>query len=321
MSAAQLALYFDAPAVAPVEADPVAWVDMTEAERVAVRREAAGRKADKRAAELAGALAAGDFKTGRLSWSTGAEWFAAYRAIIARRCGAPRNAAKAAHWAGLIGDGSAVIARASLYELGELRADLQTCDVPAYRRAVHPRTRAYDLISKREQTLRNEAAEAAPVAAPVAEAGRTLYLVACSASKSPAPAPARDLYLGDLFARSRRYVEALGADWAILSARHGLVEPASVVAPYDQRLGTDKRARGAWAARVAAQLGELGPGDRVVFLAGRAYRDQLGAELAGRGVAVEAPLSGLGIGHQRQRLGELVAELAPAPLPLFACAA
>jgi hypothetical protein len=366
--AGQLALDFDAPAAEAELAEPTprqarrAELDAERAElaaaqerrdayraRLAARREEAAAvaaaelaKRDARAAGLAAELDAGEFCSGRLRWTTPGQWFAAYRAIIARRCGAPRNAAERHHWAQLIGEaGQTMIGRADLAELAELRADLKTCDVAPYRKATHPRTRAYDLISRRENEIRSQAARApelalAPEPEPEAEAGpetsHTVYLVACGATKADHAAPARDLYRGDLFKRARRYVEAIGArtvatfkdgapTWAILSAKHGLLEPETIVSPYDERLPSDWLRRRAWAGRVAQALG-VAAGDRVVFLAGRDYRDELWSMLTRAGVACSAPLAGLGIGHQRQRLAELADELdpTPAPLPLFACA-
>ena len=60
-----------------------------------------------------------------------------------------------------------------------------------------------------------------------------LTIISCGKRKSNDPAPAKDLYTGGLFHASRRYAEAQGRPWVILSALHGLLHPDSVISPYD----------------------------------------------------------------------------------------
>lgn len=141
-----------------------------------------------------------------------------------------------------------------------------------------------------------------------------LYLVACAAQKQDRPAPAGDLYTSDLFRKSRRYVlskmDARPDDrWAILSAKHGLVEPTEVIAPYDVTLATAKTAqRRSWAEETAPEVldklqameAATGQRPKMVLLAGRSYRQFLTPLLAG--YDVEVPMEGLGIGHQKQWL-------------------
>ena len=122
-------------------------------------------------------------------------------------------------------------------------------------------------------------------------------LVGCSRRKLAHAAPACELYASPLFRLASRYC-ALACDlWFVLSARHGLVEPASVLAPYDESLHALGRAgREAWGRRVAGQLGQrglLGRGHRFLLHAGAAYADPL-ASLFG----AEQPLAGLGIGRR-----------------------
>lgn len=135
--------------------------------------------------------------------------------------------------------------------------------------------------------------------------GATVYLVSCVSRKRGQACEARDLYVSDLFRKARRYAEASGCPWFVLSAEHGLVAPGRVVAPYERTLNTMPVAdRRSWAGRVAAQLAEAVPDlSRVVFLAGERYREFLARHLAGRGVAVSAPMEGLRIGEQLSWLG------------------
>jgi hypothetical protein len=135
---------------------------------------------------------------------------------------------------------------------------------------------------------------------------KPVYLVACVKTKATHPCPAKDLYRSPWFRKARRYVEATGAKWFILSAAHGLLDPDQVVAPYDATLSTANRAtRLIWSQRVHNQLlakrimpGLVGP---IVFLAGESYRAHLvdWITLQGRDPeCVQVPLKGRGLGEQ-----------------------
>jgi hypothetical protein len=124
-------------------------------------------------------------------------------------------------------------------------------------------------------------------------------LVACSLRKSDRPLPARELYVSPLFRAARAYAEwRYGPErWLILSARHGLVQPDQVLAPYDlslRRLTTAERQ--AWGDQVAVELTDRFPAGTVLwFHAGGLYRAAIAPVVAHR---VRAPLAGLGIGQQ-----------------------
>jgi len=128
----------------------------------------------------------------------------------------------------------------------------------------------------------------------------TAYLVSCVSRKREQACPARELYVSDLFRKARRFAEASGCPWFILSAEHGLVAPDQVIAPYERTLNTMRAAdRRAWGERVAVQLAAAIPElSRVVFLAGKRYREFLGQQLASRGVEILVPMEGLRIGEQ-----------------------
>ena len=82
-----------------------------------------------------------------------------------------------------------------------------------------------------------------------------VVLVGCVKSKRTTAAPAADLHTSTLFARRRRYAEASGAPWFVVSSRWGLVAPDEVIAPYDVYLGDQSAAfRRAWGEFVVEQL-------------------------------------------------------------------
>lgn len=144
----------------------------------------------------------------------------------------------------------------------------------------------------------------------------TVYLVSCVAKKAVASVPARDLYR-TWFKKARAWVEARlapGDRWLILSAKHGLLSPDAVTAPYDVTLpGGWPANRVTWADGVARQVAaELMPGERVVALAGRRYCEPMLSFVrqARPDVELLRPMEGLGIGEQlgfltRTRLPDL----------------
>ena len=127
-----------------------------------------------------------------------------------------------------------------------------------------------------------------------------LYLVSCVGQKRPVPAPAKELYTSPWFRKARSYVEAAGQPWFILSAKHGLVHPEDIIAPYEQTLNTMRVSdRRRWAQAVSSELGPyLKDVESVVFLAGQRYRQFLELGLLQRGLAVSVPMEGLKIGEQ-----------------------
>jgi hypothetical protein len=129
-----------------------------------------------------------------------------------------------------------------------------------------------------------------------------VLLLGCVKRKRSVACPARDLYASPLWHGRRAYAEAAALPWAIISAEHGLVDPLTVVEPYDASLvHRPASERRAWGRMVADALDwRFGPLDELTFEmhAGRAYRDAIAEAAAGTGARFEAPLAGLGLGHQ-----------------------
>lgn len=127
-----------------------------------------------------------------------------------------------------------------------------------------------------------------------------VVLVGCVKTKLDRPAPARELYVSALFRRQRAYAEAVGVRWFVLSAQHGLVDPDTVLEPYDLRLSqTPSAYRAEWGRRVVAQLeaatGSI-TGKVVEIHAGAAYVSAVRERLQARGADVVEPLAGLPLG-------------------------
>lgn len=128
----------------------------------------------------------------------------------------------------------------------------------------------------------------------------TVCLVACTSRKGDQPATAEFIYRSPLFSAARSYAERRADQWFILSAKHGLLSPEDVIAPYNESLLNQSEAqRQAWAAGVHRAFGaRVPPGGRVIFLAGSAYRSYLAPAFESEDRETAAPMSALGIGSQ-----------------------
>lgn len=140
---------------------------------------------------------------------------------------------------------------------------------------------------------------------------KTLYVVACSATKTAAlkagPVAARDAYAGQVFTTARRKLEAAGAEWCILSGKYGILWPDTVIEHYEQKLEPGAFARGekfaaAWSRITEGQHTTATIADPVIVLGSRLYAEAA-AHLFCR--PVESPLAGLPIGRMKQRLASL----------------
>lgn len=136
-----------------------------------------------------------------------------------------------------------------------------------------------------------------------------LCLVPCVKTKREVAAPARELYQSDYFRKMRDVVERTGWQWCILSAKHGLVEPDQVIAPYDKTLnkGMTVGERREWARSVMTALEpRLSDVRSVVVFTGKRYQEFLTPALEERGITVHDPMKGMGIGKRKQWLGALL---------------
>lgn len=128
-------------------------------------------------------------------------------------------------------------------------------------------------------------------------------LIGCVKAKATRPEPAARLYTSTLFLGRVRYVSLSCDEWFVLSALHGVVEPARVLEPYDVTLdNASRQQRREWSRQVLQQLrGQLGDLGQYEFElhAGASYRDfGLVKGLEDAGALVINPTAGLRIGHQ-----------------------
>lgn len=128
-----------------------------------------------------------------------------------------------------------------------------------------------------------------------------VVLVGCGASKAEKAMPAKYLYTGSLFRSAYAAAERVADDIMIISAGHGLLSPDAATEPYERDLSKDRlRDREAWGSRVSAAIASryLGMTVRIIALAGSTYTDVMRFPLSLRGIRLETPLNGLGIGER-----------------------
>jgi len=132
-----------------------------------------------------------------------------------------------------------------------------------------------------------------------------IILAQCTNKKQDSPAPARELYTSTLFKRQREYAEATSYEWAILSAKHGVVLPTARLEPYDTYLNDKSDAYiEQWADNISLCL-EGWHVDEVEILAGSAYADPIKDALEDTDITITEPLAGLRIGERLRELGRL----------------
>ncbi len=124
---------------------------------------------------------------------------------------------------------------------------------------------------------------------------RRLVLIGSSGATQEEPAAVACLFVSPGFARARDAAVRARLPWFVLSAKHGLLEPADVVGPVGVQLGDRSAAyRTAWGEWVVAALAERVrlDGVTVEVHGGIDFAQPLRQPLARRGAALELPLPG-----------------------------
>jgi hypothetical protein len=127
-----------------------------------------------------------------------------------------------------------------------------------------------------------------------------VYLVSCSKTKARHRTKAELLYISARFRYSRLVAIKSQSPWYILSAKFGLLQPTTTVAPYDLSLSNfSVQRRKDWARQVFASLRANSPrAKKIVFLCGKLYSSHLELLARSAGIEVSVPLRGLAMGKQ-----------------------
>ena len=133
---------------------------------------------------------------------------------------------------------------------------------------------------------------------------KSLGLISCTKSKRRYRCKAYQMYsASDLFRKAYSYATKNYDFVAILSAKYGLLFPDEKIEPYNLTLNDmNSQQRKRWAETVFNQMKSrlrFGDYDRVLFHAGKKYREYLIPKLENVGIQCEVPLEGLSIGRQK----------------------
>ncbi|RJE47946.1 hypothetical protein A7K50_01380 [Dehalobacter sp. MCB1] len=135
---------------------------------------------------------------------------------------------------------------------------------------------------------------------------KQVALISCTKDKRSTECEARYLYdASALFRKAYAYAQLVTDESYVLSAKYGLVEMSTVIAPYDETLNTkSSKECMAWGNRVMEQIGARFDisNTEFILLAGEKYIAPLLPYLD----HCKQPLKGLPMGVRMQRLDELV---------------
>lgn len=126
-----------------------------------------------------------------------------------------------------------------------------------------------------------------------------IVFISCGKAKKKVPCAAKDLYVGSLFQKCKKWVEKRGVRYYILSAKHGILCPEDIIEPYNMTIKGKKEIE-AWTKKVECQLLSLAfaKNEHVISLAPDRYTVPLRLYFA----SVKEPLKNLGLGERMQAL-------------------
>lgn len=135
---------------------------------------------------------------------------------------------------------------------------------------------------------------------------KKVYLVAGCGKQLTYPAAAKDLYCSQHFQACRRYAEEQKSNWYILSPLHQILDPKTVIEPYDKSpYSLSRLERLIWAQQVAESLIQVAsPETEFVFLTGKLYRQEVAPILQAHGYSTRIPMKHLAIGQQLAWINE-----------------
>jgi len=135
----------------------------------------------------------------------------------------------------------------------------------------------------------------------------TIALIACSKTKARGRHRALEMYTSPLFRKSLLYAVSNSDKQFVLSAKHGLLAPTDWIEPYELTLKRmPERQKSAWAKKVLGDLKKVSTTrDKIIFLAGEDYYEDLLQPLRGLGYQMDFPLGGKSLGARLQILARL----------------
>ena len=141
---------------------------------------------------------------------------------------------------------------------------------------------------------------------------KKLVIVPCGSAKvwdrypDAGPVMAKDAYVGSPFKVNRKYAEAIGDRWVILSAKYGFIKPDFTIRePYEVTFNrknsgpiTDEALKKQMRAMRLSQYSE------VIGLGGAEYRKRIERVFEDTAVNLNFPFAGLAIGKAMQAMNQ-----------------
>ena len=117
-----------------------------------------------------------------------------------------------------------------------------------------------------------------------------VWLVSCGKHKNNVTCRAKDLYNSSRFQKVRELAESCGARWYIISAKYGLLDPNSVIEPYDVCMeDCSAEYLKEWLRNIAGQLSTFGEETTFAVIADADYSGRIVPLLNSEGFSVIAP--------------------------------
>lgn len=135
---------------------------------------------------------------------------------------------------------------------------------------------------------------------------RSVYLISCGKRKSDTPCMASDMYNSERFVQLKNLAILTKHEWYIISAKHGLLKPDTIIDPYDMCIDSfsiDQQRT--WARKVVQSIGTIAIGAKIVVWADGVYSKLLRDEFDTVGIEADFPLSNLKSDDQAKYLQEV----------------
>ena len=122
------------------------------------------------------------------------------------------------------------------------------------------------------------------------------------------PTKAKDAYIGAPFRVNRKYAEKFSDRWVILSAKHGFLDPDSVILGNYNVTFKDAFTNPIGVSQLKNQIKQKGLDvfDTVVVLGGRHYAKAVSEAFSGLGVTIKRPLAGVPLGYALRKVRDAI---------------
>lgn len=132
---------------------------------------------------------------------------------------------------------------------------------------------------------------------------KSIILISCCKQKAKERCKAKNMYISPLFKLSWKYAKQFDSDIYILSAKYGLLNPETIIEPYDltlKKFSKDEQIK--WSSDIVEKLKNICSleNDKFIILAGNTYIEYILPFIKN----YELPMIGLGLGKRLKWLNK-----------------